>query len=55
MSYLSKEKCKRGHLIGDNPYIAPDGQRECRKCKKERAKKWYLNYRRLSLQLEKKI
>lgn len=43
-----KNKCKRGHDINDNPYIAPDGQRECRKCKKLRARKWHLKKKNIN-------
>ena len=28
-----RDFCKRGHRIGDNPYVFPDGARACRQCR----------------------
>lgn len=38
----SKTQCPRGHpYFGKNLYIAPDGERGCRACRKENRRKFY--------------
>lgn len=35
--HLQKTRCKRGHRLDDeNTYIAPDGSRSCRTCRREK-------------------
>jgi len=37
-----KTECKRGHpLSGDNLYLRPDGNRDCKTCKRQALKVWY--------------
>lgn len=37
-----KTHCKRGHVLsGDNLYINPSGERNCRTCGRVRAREWY--------------